>query len=537
MSTHATAASTSTDEVAFHPDRRFWLIYSFLIIVMFLSALDQTIVGTAMPTIVGDLGGVEHMSWIVTAYTLAITVSMPLYGKLGDLMGRKRTFLVAIALFLAGSALSGFADSMGTFIAFRFLQGLGGGGLMISSQAITADLLPARVRSLYMAPMGAMFGIASVLGPLVGGWLTDSVSWHWVFWINLPLGIAAWIAIAVAMKLPVHTFHGRVDWAGLTLLDVGAVAIVLLATWGGHQFDWLSWQSAALVLVLLVSWGLLPRVESRASEPIIPLTLFTNRTFVVTTLMGMLAMGALFGVMGYLPTYLQMAYGVSATTSGLMLIPMTVGMLVASTLSGALVSRTGHYRAYPPVGALIAAGALVLMSTMDAQSSVFLLSGYTFVLGAGIGLFFQLLVLLVQNAVPQRIVGTATSSNNFFREIGVTLGAALIGAVFTSRLTDQLVTFLGSAASSTDEATRAALQAAQASGLSPASLTPHMVLGLPDVLRSGIIDSYVNALTPIFLWLSPLLVVAALISLALPKIELGTKSGLEQAEEELAAQA
>lgn len=537
MPTPTTTATTPAREIAFHPDRRFWLIYVFLLVVMFLSALDQTIVGTAMPTIVGDLGGVEHMAWIVTAYTLAITVSMPVYGKVGDLFGRKRTFLVAIALFLVGSALSGFADSMGTFIAFRFLQGLGGGGLMISSQAITADILPARVRSLYMAPMGAMFGVASVLGPLVGGWLTDSVSWHWVFWINLPLGVAAWVAIALAMELPTRRFEGRVDWAGLSLLDVGAVAVVLLATWGGNQFEWVSWQSAGLVALVLLAWGLLPVVESRVGEPIIPMQLFTNRTFVITTVMGMLAMGALFGVMGYLPTYLQMAYGVSATTSGLMLIPMTVGMLLASTVSGALVSRTGHYRAFPPVGSLVAAGGLVLMSTVDETSSVLLLSAYTFALGAGIGLFFQLLVLLVQNAVPQRIVGTATSSNNFFREIGVTLGSALIGALFTSRLSDRLSALLADLASSPDEATRTALARARSEGLDPASLTPHLVSGLPDVLRGGIVHSYVEALTPIFLYLSPVLVVAALVSLALPHLELGTRSGLEQVEEELAAEA
>ncbi|MGO3795573.1 MAG: MDR family MFS transporter [Pauljensenia sp.] len=537
MPTTTTPTPASTEDTAFHPDRRFWLIYVFLMVVMFLSALDQTIVGTAMPTIVGDLGGVEHMSWIITAYTLAITVSMPFYGKLGDLFGRKQTFLVAIALFLLGSALSGLANSMGAFIAFRFLQGLGGGGLMISSQAITADILPARVRSLYMAPMGAMFGVASVLGPLVGGWLTDSVSWHWVFWINLPLGIAAWIAIALAMKLPARHFEGRIDWAGLSLLDIGAVAVVLLATWGGNQFEWASWQSAGLVALVALTWGLLPLVESRASEPIIPMQLFTNRTFVVTTVMGMLAMGALFGVMGYLPTYLQMAYGISATTSGLMLIPMTVGMLVASTVSGALVTRTGHYRSFPPVGALVAAGALVLLSTMDENSSVVLLSAYTFVLGAGIGLFFQLLVLLVQNAVPQRIVGTATSSNNFFREIGVTLGSALIGAVFTSRLTDLLSSFFTGLASSPDDATRLALAQAQSDGLDAASLTPQLVSGLPEVLREGIVGSYVEALTPIFLWLAPVLVVAALISLALPQLELGTRTGLEQVEEELAAEA
>lgn len=525
-------ASSSSPVVTFKPDGRFWVIYASLMLVMFLSALDQTIVGTALPTIVGDLGGVEHMSWVLTAYTLAITVAMPVYGKMGDLIGRKPTFLFAIALFLIGSALSGFSNSMGEFIAFRFIQGLGGGGLMISSQAITADLLPARVRSVYMAPMGAMFGVASVLGPLVGGWLTDSVSWHWVFWINLPLGIAAWVMIVAFMHLPTHKVKAKVDWLGLTLLDVGAVTLVLLATWGGKQYSWTSWQIVALGGATLVLWALLPMVERRAAEPIMPLELFTNRTFVVSTVVGMLAMGAMFGVMGYLPTYLQMAYTVSATVSGLMLIPMTIGMLTGSIGSGALVTKTGRYKVYPVVGALIAAGGMVLMSTMDADSSVWLVSVYTFLLGFGIGLFFQLLVLLVQNAVPQQIVGATTSSNNFFREIGVSLGAALIGAVFTSRLTTGVTSFFTSLANSNDPSVVKVLEQAQASGLDVASLTPQAVAQLPEVLHSGIVDAYVNALTPVFLWMSPIFVLAAAISLLFPNTPLGTKSGLEQVAEQ-----
>lgn len=509
-------------EVEFKPDRRFWVVYVCLMMVMFLSSLDQTIVSTAMPTIVGDLGGVEHMAWVVTAYTLAITVSMPVYGKLGDLIGRKPTFLAAIALFLVGSVLSGFATTMMPFIAFRFLQGLGAGGLMISSQAITADILPARVRSIYMAPMGAMFGISSVLGPLIGGWLTDSVSWHWVFWINLPLGIAAWLAIAVAMKLPRHSFNGRIDWLGLALMDAGAVSLVLLATWGGDRFEWVSLQSALMVAIALVCWGLLPIVEKRAEEPIMPIELLFNRSFVVTTVVGMLVMGALFGVMAYLPTYLQMAYSLSATKSGLLLIPMTIGMLVASTASGAAVTRTGRYRAYPVIGSLGAAASTVWMSHLDADSSVVTMMVMTFCLGASIGLFFQLLVLIVQNAVPAQIVGTATSSNNFFREIAVTLGASLIGVVFTNRLGDAVSDFFTRIAATNPQAL------AGMGEVSTAHLTPALVDGLPGVIRDGIIGAYVASLTPIFLWMAPILVVAAAISLALPSIELGTKTGIAE---------
>lgn len=509
-------------EIDFKPDRRFWVVYICLMMVMFLSALDQTIVSTAMPTIVGDLGGVEHMAWVVTAYTLAITVSMPVYGKVGDLIGRKPTFLAAIALFLLGSALSGFATTMMPFIAFRFLQGLGAGGLMISSQAITADILPARVRSLYMAPMGAMFGISSVLGPLIGGWLTDSVSWHWVFWINLPLGVAAWVAIAVAMKLPRHSFNGRIDWLGLALMDAGAISLVLLATWGGDRFEWVSLQSALMVAIALVCWGLLPIVEKRAEEPIMPLELFINRSFVVTTVVGMLVMGALFGVMAYLPTYLQMAYSLSATQSGLLLIPMTIGMLVASTASGAAVTRTGRYRAYPVIGSLGAAASMVWMSHLNADSSVITMMVMTFCLGAAIGLFFQLLVLIVQNAVPAQIVGTATSSNNFFREIAVTLGASLIGVLFTNRLGDEVSTFFTNLAAKNPQALTGMDE------VSTAHLTPALVDSLPSVIRDGIVDAYVDSLTPIFLWMAPILVLAAAISLALPTIELGTKTGIAE---------
>jgi len=515
-------------EARFHPDGRFWAVYACLLVTMFLSSVSQTIVGSAMPTIVGSLGGVEHMSWIITAYTLAMTISMPVYGKLGDMIGRKQVLLVAIALFLVGSALSGTSQTMSSFIVFRFIQGLGGGGLIVCSQAITADIIPARVRGVYQAPISAMFGIASVLGPLIGGWLTDTVSWHAVFWVNIPLGVLAWIAIFVVMKLPSHQLQAKVDWGGLVLLDIGAIAVVLLATWAGHQFAWGSGQAIALILVIVVSWGLLPAAERRAAEPILPLQLFRSRTFLVCTAVGMLAMAAMFGAMGYLPTYMQMVYGLSPTQSGLMLIPMTIGQLGAATVVGMLVSRTGHYRAWPVAGTLVAAAGMYLLSTLTADSSKGLLIGYTTLLGVGIGMILQLLVLLVQNAVPQRIVGTATSGNNFFRQIGVSLGSTVIGTAFTSRLASNLEGFLAHLDATGDDATRAQLAQARAHGLDAASLTPSVVAQLPDALRLGIVDSYVQALTPVLGALVPLLVLAALISVLLPHVDLATKSGLQQ---------
>ncbi len=526
------APTVPVQQAQFHPDGRFWAIYACLLVTMFLSSVSQTIVGSAMPTIVGSLGGVEHMSWIITAYTLAMTISMPVYGKLGDMVGRKSVLLVAIALFLVGSALSGTSQTMNAFIVFRFIQGLGGGGLIVCSQAITADIIPARVRGVYQAPISAMFGIASVLGPLIGGWLTDTVSWHAVFWVNLPLGILVWIAIFVAVKLPSHPLQAKVDWVGLVLLDVGAIAVVLLATWAGRQFAWGSYQAIALILAVLVSWGLLPMAERRAAEPILPLQLFRNRTFLVCTAVGMLAMAAMFGAMGYLPTYMQMVYGLSPTRSGLMLIPMTIGQLGAATVVGMLVTRTGHYRAWPVAGTLVAAGGMYLLSTLTADSSKGLLIGYTTLLGVGIGMILQLLVLLVQNAVPQRIVGTATSGNNFFRQIGVSLGSTVIGTAFTSRLAVNLEGFFANLEATGDDATRAQLAQARAQGLDAASLTPSVVAQLPDAVRLGIIDSYVHALTPVLGALVPALVLAALVSIFLPHVDLATKSGLEQVAEQ-----
>ena len=510
----------------FHPDRRFWAVYASLLVVMFLSAMDQTIVGTALPTIVGDLGGAAHMAWILTAYTLAITVAMPVYGKLGDLVGRKNLFLVAIALFLIGSALCGTADTMSQLIIYRFIQGLGGGGLLISSQAITGDLIPPRVRGTYMAPMGAMFGIASILGPIIGGWLTDSVSWRWTFWINLPLGVLAFIAIALVLRLPSSRLTSPIDWWGLALLNAGAIAIVLMATWGGNQYEWTSPVTIGLGAVGLVCWGLFAFVETRAVDPILPWSILTSRTFIVSTLVGMLAMGGMIGVLSYLPTYLQMVYGYSATGSGLLLVPITIGMLVSSILSGVLVSRTNRYRLYPIVGPLVAAGASFWLSRLTTSSPVWQISAATFLMGAGVGLFFQLLVTVVQNALPARYLGTATSGNNFFREVGVSLGASLIGAAFSSGLTSNLTDRIGALARSADPAVLGSL--ARFKDADTSSLTPALVDKLPTALHDAVASSYADALLPIFGWMIPLFVATSVIALLLPEVPLSQKTAMEQ---------
>ena len=531
MTQSATASQTPATNPTeaggdFRPDRRFWAVYASLLVVMFLSAMDQTIVGTALPTIVGDLGGAAHMAWILTAYTLAITVAMPVYGKLGDLVGRKNLFLVAIGLFLIGSALCGTATSMMQLIIYRTIQGLGGGGLMISSQAITGDLIPPRVRGTYMAPMGAMFGIASILGPIVGGRLTDSVSWRWTFWINLPLGILAFIAVAIVLRLPTRPLTEKIDWWGLILMNAGAVAIVLMATWGGNEYAWSSPVIIVLGVAGLICWGLFAFVESRAADPILPWSILINRTFVISTIVGMLAMGGMIGVLSYLPTYLQMVYGYSATASGLLLVPITLGMLSSSILSGVLVARSDRYKVYPVLGPLVAAGASFWLSRLSTTSPVWEVSAATFVMGAGIGLFFQLLVTVVQNAVPARHLGTATSGNNFFREVGVSLGASLIGAAFSSGLTSSLADRIGALAAGSDPTVLDSL--ARFGDADTSSLTPALVNQLPAALRDAVASSYADALLPIFGWMIPLFAATAVIALFLPEVPLSRKNGMEQ---------
>ncbi|MFE7631216.1 MDR family MFS transporter [Kocuria sp. NPDC057446] len=484
--------------------RQLQLTFLGLLMAVLLAALDQTIVATALPSIVGDLDGLDRISWVVTAYVLAATVGLPVYGKLGDLYGRKRIFLVAVVVFLLGSVLSGAAQDMTQLIVFRALQGLGGGGLLIGAQAIIADLVPARERGRYMGVIGAAFGLASVSGPLVGGFLTDLVSWRWVFYINLPLGLVTLLFIPRFLHLP-HAPRGRVrlDVLGTALLALGSVAFVLLTTWAGTAHAWSSPRIVGLGGAVLLLGVLFVLVERRAPEPIIPLHLFRVRNFVVPTAAAV-GMGVImFATITYLPTYLQMVDGASATGAGLMMIPVTAGMLVGTIGTGRRIARTGRYRHWPVLGSAVMAAGLVLLSLLDETTPYALTAAGMAVTGLGIGCLMQNLILIVQNAVPPGEVGAATSSSNFFRQTGASFGIAVFGSVFVARLDDALA----------DRAVPS---------LDVNALSPQVLAGLPAPAQEAVAQAFAQSLPPIFLWGLPVAAACLVLSLLIEEIPLGT---------------
>ena len=496
--------TTATVEPASKLPAHFGWIYAALIVSMLLSALDQTIVSTALPTIVGELDGLSEMAWVTTAYILAVTIGMPVYGKLGDLIGRRPLFLWALGIFVAGSLLSGLSQDIGQLIGFRALQGLGGGGLMICTQAIIADLVPPRQRGKYMGAMGAVFGLASVAGPLLGGWITDHTSWRWAFWINVPLGIAAFVIAYLGIRLPKPKRTVKLDYLGTILMAITVTSLVLVSDWGGNDYAWDSPLILTLIAVTLAGAIAFVLVERRAAEPLIPVRMLRQPVFSTATLIGMIAVGAgMFAVIAYMPTYLQMVYGYSATVSGLLLIPMIVGLVLTSTVSGQLVSRTGHYKGFIIAGAAIVPTGVWLFSTLTADSPVWLLCAYLGVTGAGVGLLMQNLLLAVQNALPQRDVGTATSSNNFFREIGATVATAAVGALFSDRLTTALSGLAGNLG-----------------GAGTESLTPALVKSLPEGVRDQIVNAYADSLLPIFAGVAGVALIALVLAIFLPNRKL-----------------
>lgn len=496
--------------------RRIWIIFSALIAGMLLSSLDQTIVSTAMPTIVGDLGGVEHQVWITTAYILATTIVMPVYGKLGDVLGRRWLFIAAIAIFTAASIGCAFAGDFWTFVVFRAMQGLGGGGLMILSQAIIADIVPANERGKYLGPLGAIFGLSAVAGPLLGGFFVDHLTWQWAFYINIPVGIAALVIALFALTLPSKRATRPIDILGILFLSIATTCLIFFTDFGGDKdYGWGSLATWAWGIGMLVAAVAFVIAEARAKDPIIPLSLFKNPIFVNATAIG-LALGiGMFAAIGFVPTFLQMSSGTSAAASGLLMIPMMVGLIGTSILSGIAISKSGKYRLYPILGTIITGIAMVCMTTLAASTPIWLICVYLFIFGAGLGLIMQVVVLVVQNAVPAAQIGTATSTNNYFREVGAALGTAVFGTLFTTRLTENL----------TDVFTKAGASASDAAGAT-ATLSPEALNKLPEAVHTGVVNAYADALAPVFWYLVPFIAVALLLAIFLKQIPLSDQAGL-----------
>ena len=482
------------------PHRQIIVSFVGLMLGMLLAAIDQTIVATALPTIVGDLGGLDHLAWVVTAYLLTETVSTPLWGKLGDLYGRKRLFQGAIVIFLVGSVLAGIAQTMGELIVFRGIQGAGAGGLIVLAQAIIGDIVSPRERGRYMGLFGAVFGAASVIGPLTGGFLTDHLSWRWVFYVNVPLAAVALVVTSAVLPSSPRRQQVRVDWLGTGLLASAISCFILMTTWGGTEYDWASPIIVGLGIASLALIGLFVFVEQRADDPALPLRLFRMRTFNVAGAVSLLIGVAMYGAITYLPTLLQVANGATASDSGLLLVPLMLGLLGASTLSGQIISRTGRYRLFPIIGTAAAGVGLALLSTIETGTSRWESGAFMVVLGIGIGLTMQVMVLATQNETPVEDLGVATSTVTFFRTVGGSIGVALFGALYASRLGDLL-------------------------GPGATDLTPKEIAKLPAGERAHVASAFADAITGVFAYGIPVLIVGFLIALLLREVPLRTQSG------------
>lgn len=500
----AHADSGAADEATTPPEvererthEEIMVVMGALMLAMFLSALDQTIVSTALPQIAVDLHSLDKLSWVATSYLLASAVVTPIYGKLGDMFGRKKIFMSSIGIFLIGSILCGFSQNMEQLIIFRAIQGLGGGGLMALVFAIIADVVPMRQRGRYQGYFGAVFGVSSVAGPLLGGLLTDHLSWHWIFFVNVPFGLLALWVVATRLHLPVRVSQHKIDFIGAGLLSAASICILLVSVWGGNQYDWMSNEIIGLIVGAFAAIGLFILQERRAKEPIIPLHLFKSDIFISSILLTILAGIAMFASILYIPQYQQIVRGNTPTESGLLMLPLVIGIFGASMISGRLISKTGHYKPFPIIGTLVLAFGLWLFSHLSLDTSHVVLSLWMLTIGAGLGLFMQVATLAVQNSTGREHLGVATSTVTFFRSLGASLGGAIFGSILISRLSSHIQATLPQAGSVVGEATQGG------------------ITNIPPEAKQAVLQAYVNSFHDMFLLAIPIVLAAFVVALFL----------------------